>query len=152
MVERPMPMEEVPPVLPPDPWSETAAMMLVAVHPHGHEGPLEVSRTDTESTVTNGSCVEEDTREDLPTEEVAEGIHRELDLMKSFLVYQAVPRAEVTDHVWSTRCFYRSESAFCGETICKLPGRNCPQSHFWARGHESFVGHGSVEGPHRFVL
>ena len=36
------------------------------------------------------------------------GVNRELDLMKSFPVYQAVPRAEVTGKVWSTRwCHWR---------------------------------------------
>ena len=35
------------------------------------------------------------------------GVNRELDLMKSFPVYQAVPRVEVTGKVWSTRWCYR---------------------------------------------
>ena len=87
---RPMPMEEVPPVLPPtepphamDLSSETDAMMLAAVHPYGHEEPVEVSRTEFESTVREGSYVEEDTLEYLLTEKVVEGMNRELDLMKS---------------------------------------------------------------------
>ena len=73
MGERPTPMEEVPPLPPPaglpramDPPSETHAMMLAAVHSCGHEEPLEVSRTEFESTVRDGSHVE-DTLEDLPT-------------------------------------------------------------------------------------
>ena len=45
----------------------------------------------------------EDTLEELPLHEVVEGVNGELDLMKSFPVYQAVPRAEVTGKVWSTR-------------------------------------------------
>ena len=49
------------------------------------------------------------TLEDLLTEEVVEGINRELDLLKSFPVYQAVPRAEVTGKVWCTRWCYRSK-------------------------------------------
>ena len=96
-------MEEVPPLLPPaepqpvtDPSSETDAVMLAAVHQYGHEEPSEVSRTGFESTVREGSYVEEDTLEDLPTEDVVESMNREPDLMKGFPVYRAVPRAEVT--------------------------------------------------------
>ena len=80
--------------------------------------------------------------EELPLDEVAEGVNRELDLMKSFPVYQAVPRAEVTGKVWSTR--------WC-ETVRKFSGRKLLQSHSWARGHESVVSDGSVERPHHFV-
>ena len=81
--------------------------MLAAILPYGHEEPLETSRTLFESIVRDGFFFEEDTLEDLPTEEVAEGVNRELDLMKSFPVHQAVPRAEVTCKVWSTRWCYR---------------------------------------------
>ena len=45
--------------------------------------------------------IEEDTLEELPLDEVVEGVNRELDLMKSFPVFQAVPRAEVTGKAWS---------------------------------------------------
>ena len=45
--ERPMPVEEVPPLPPPaepphaiDPSSETDAIMLAARHPYGHEEPF----------------------------------------------------------------------------------------------------------------
>ena len=47
------------------------------------------------------------TLEDFPLDEVVEGVNLELDLMKSFPVHQAVPRAEVTSKVWSTRWCYR---------------------------------------------
>ena len=40
---------------------------------------------------------------------MVEGVNRELDLMNSFPVYQAVPRAEVTGKVWSTRWCYRKK-------------------------------------------
>ena len=114
MSEEPGPLGEVPPPLPPaEPppvlksSPETDARMLAAIHPYGHEEPSEISRTEFESIVRNGSYFDEDTLEDLPTEEVVEGVNRELDLMKSFPVYQAVPRSEVTGKVWSTRWCYR---------------------------------------------
>ena len=110
MSEEPGPLGEVPPPPPPaEPppvlksSPETDAMMLAAIHPYGHEEPLEISRTEFESIVRNGSYFDEDTLEDLPTEEVVEGVNRELDLMKSFPENQAVPRSEVTGKVWSTR-------------------------------------------------
>ena len=132
-------------------------MTLAAVHPYGHEEPLEISRTEFESFVRDGFYFEEDTLEELPLDEVVEGVNRELDLMKSFPVYQAVPRAEVTGKVWSTRWSYRrtgtktSESAFRGEKVRKFSGCKLLQSHSWARGHESVVSDGSVERPHHFV-
>ena len=39
----------------------------------------------------DGFYFEEDTLEELSVDEVVEGVNRELDLMKSFPVYQAVP-------------------------------------------------------------
>ena len=78
-------------------------MTLAAVHPYGHEEPLEISRTEFESFVRDGFYFEEDTLEKLHLDEVVEGVNRELDLMKSFPVYQA----EVTGKVWSTRWCYR---------------------------------------------
>ena len=51
----------------------------------------------------------EDTLEELHLDEVGEGVNRELDLMKSFPVYHAVPRAEVTGKVWSTHRCYRKK-------------------------------------------
>ena len=101
----PLPPAEQPPMLKTS--SETDAMMLAAIHPYGREEPLEISRTEFESIVRDGFSLEEDTLEDLPTEEVVVGVNRELDLMKGFPVYQAVPRAEVTGKVWSTRWCYR---------------------------------------------
>ena len=100
-VPPPPPPAEPPPVLRTS--EETDAMTFAAVHPYGHEEPLEISMSEFESIVRDGSYVEEDTLEDLPTGEVVESVHRELDLMKSFPMYQAVPRAEVTGKVWSTR-------------------------------------------------
>ena len=105
-------MEEVPPPPPPaEPppvlrtSDETDAMALAAVHPYGHEEPLETSRTEFESFV----YFEEITLEELLLE-VAECVNRELDLMKSFPVcQQALPRAEVTGKVWSTRWCYRKK-------------------------------------------
>ena len=73
MSEVPTPLEEVQP--PPSPGepppslktsSETDAMMLAAIHPYGHEEPLEISRTEFESIVRDGFYFEEDTLEDLP--------------------------------------------------------------------------------------
>ena len=89
----PPPPAEPPPVLRTS--DETDAMTLAAVHPYGHEEPLEISRTEFESFVRDGFYFEEDSFE--------------LDLMKSFPVYQAVPRAEVTGKVWSTRRCYRKK-------------------------------------------
>ena len=66
-----------------------------------------MSRTDFESTVREGSYGEEDTLEDFPTNEVVEGGNRELDVINSFLAYQAFPRVEVTGKVWSTRLCHR---------------------------------------------
>ena len=77
--------------------------------------------------------------------------------MKSFPVYQAVPRAEVTGKVWVHTMVLQekgtktSESAFRGETFRKFSGCKLLQSHSWARGHESVVSDGSVERPHHFV-
>ena len=62
-----------------------------------------------ESIVRDGFYFEEDTLEELHLDEVAEGVNRELDLMKSFPVYQAVPRAEATGKIWSTRWCYRKK-------------------------------------------
>ena len=47
------------------------------------------------------SYVVEDTLEILPTDEVAQGMHLELDLMDSFFVCEAAPRIEVVGKVWS---------------------------------------------------
>ena len=132
----PPPPAEPPPVLRTS--EETDAMTLAAVHPYGHEEPLEISQAECESFVRGVFYVEEDTLEELPLDEVVEGVNRELDRMKSFPVYQAVPRAEVTCKVWSTRW-------------CKFSGCKFLQSHSCARGHESVVSDGSVERPHHFV-
>ena len=85
-------MEEAPPLfplaVPPPEWknsSETDATVLAAVHPYGHEELVETSRTECESIVRDGFYLEEDTLEELPLDEVVEGVNRELDLMKSFL-------------------------------------------------------------------
>ena len=67
-------------------------MMLAAIHPEGHEEPLEISRTEFESIVRDGFYFEEDT---LEAEQVVEGMHRELDLMKSFPVYQVSGSPEI---------------------------------------------------------
>ena len=81
------------------------------------------------SFVTDCFYFEEDTLEELLFDEVVGGVNRELNLIKSFPVYQAVPRAELTGKVWSTRWCYRrkgpntSESAFRGETVRKFSGR-----------------------------
>ena len=96
MSEEPTLMLEVPPPPPPgEPppvlktSSETDAKMLAAIRPYGHEEPLEISRTEFESIVRDGFYF--DTLEELFRDEVVEGVNRELDLMKSFPVYQAVP-------------------------------------------------------------
>ena len=94
MSEVPTPPREVQPPPPPAEQplllktsSETDAMMLAAIDPYSHEEPLEISRTEFESIVSDGFHFEEDTLEDLRTEDVVEGVNRELDLMKSFPVY-----------------------------------------------------------------
>ena len=77
-------------------------MMVAAIHPHGHEEPLVISRTKFESIVRDGFYLEDDVGR-LSHRRSVEGVNRELDLMNIFPVYQAVPRAEVTGKVWSTR-------------------------------------------------
>ena len=79
MNEVPTPLEEVPPLPPrsePPPLlktsEETDAMMLVAVHPYGHEEPLEISRTEFEPLVRDGFYFEEDTLEELLLDEVVD--------------------------------------------------------------------------------
>ena len=74
-------MEEAPPPPPPAgpppvlrTSDETDAMTLAAVHPYGHEEPLEISRTEFESFVRDGFHFEEEPLEELP----------ELDLMRIF--------------------------------------------------------------------
>ena len=133
----PPPPAEPPPVLRTS--EETDAMTLAAVHPYGHEEPLEISRTEFESLVTGGSHFEEDTLEEVPLDEVVEGVNRELDLMKSFPVYQAVPRAEVTGKVWSTRWCYRVRARFVVRQFA-----NSLDEHFYSPT-------GPVERPHHFV-
>ena len=103
MSDAPTSMEEAslppPPAEPPPEQqgsTDTDAMVLAAVHPYGHEEPVETSRIEFESIVRYGFCFEEDTLEELHLDEVAEGVNRELDLMKSFPVHQAVPRTEAT--------------------------------------------------------
>ena len=105
----------------------------------------------------DGFYLEEDTLEELPLDEVVGGVNRELDLMKSFPVYLAVPRAEVTGKVWSTRWCYRKKgpkqvrARFVVRQFANSLDAKLLQSHSWARGHESVVSDGSVERPHHFV-
>ena len=150
----PPPPAEPPPVLRTS--DETDAMTLAAVHPYGHEEPLEISWTEFESFVRDGFYFEEDTLEELPLDEVVEGVNRELNLMKSFPVYQAVPRDEVTGKVWSTRRCYRRKGPkqvrarfVVGQFAYSL------DANFYSptRGLEvtSVVSDGSVERPHQFV-
>ena len=53
-----------------------------------------MSRDELEASVRAGSFVAEDTLEVLPTEQVVEGTHREVNLMKGFRVFEEVPRSE----------------------------------------------------------
>ena len=151
----PPPPAEPPPVVRTS--EETDAMMLAAVHPYGFGEPLETSRAEFEPYVRDGFYFEEDTLEELPLDEVVEGVNRELDLMKSFPVYQAVPRAEVTGKVWSTRWCYRRKgfkqvrARFVVRQFANFLDAKLLQSHSWARGHESVVIDGSGERPHHFV-
>ena len=118
---------------------------------------METNRTEFESIVRDGFFSEEDTLEGLPLDEMVEGVNRELDLMKSFPVYEAVTRVEATGKIWSTRWCYRrkgtqpSESVLRGKTVRKIPGCKLLQSHTWSGGHESPAGSGSGDGPHTFV-
>ena len=57
-------------------------MVLAAVHPCGHEEPVETSRIEFESIVRDGFYFEEDTLEELHLDEVVEGVNREVDLME----------------------------------------------------------------------
>ena len=152
-----MPMEEVPPLPPPadpppaiDPSSETVAMMLAPIHSYGHKEPVEVCRAEFESTVR-------DALEDFPTEEVVEDMTRELDMVKSFPMYQTLPQAEAPGTVWSGRwCCRREEPQASESSVCSAAIRNLSwccflQFHSWARGHESFVCHCSVERHHCLV-
>ena len=113
--------------------SKADAMMLAAIHPCGQEQPLEISRNKVDSVVRDLSHFEEHTLDDLPIEKSGGRVHRELDLMRSFLVHQAVPQAQLTGKVWSTRCCCRrrglqaSETALCGEAVC----------NFWTQISES---------------
>ena len=114
MSDEPIPLEEVQPPPPPgEPppllknSSETDATMLAAIHPYRHEEPLDISRTEFGSIVRDGFYFEEDTLEELALGEVVEGVNRELDLMKRFPVYHAVPRSEATGKIWSTRWCHR---------------------------------------------
>ena len=148
----PPPLAEPPPVLRTS--EEADAMTLAAVQPYGHEELLEISQTEFESFVRDGFYFEEDTLEELPLD-VVEGVNHELYLMKSFPMYQAVPRADwqslVHTMVLQEKGTQTSESAFRGETVRKFSGCKLLQSHSWARGHESVVSDGSVERPHHFV-
>ena len=78
----PPPPAEPPPVLRTS--EETDAMTPAAVHPYGHQEPLEISWTEFESIVRGGFYFDEDTLEELHFDAVVEGVNRELDLMKSF--------------------------------------------------------------------
>ena len=59
-------------------------MMIAAVHPYGHEEPLEISRTEFESFVRDGFHFEEDTLEEHPLDEMVEGVNRELECIRQF--------------------------------------------------------------------
>ena len=128
----PPPPAEPPPVLRTS--DETDAMTLAAVHPYGHEEPLEISRTEFESFVRDGFYFEEDSFE--------------LDLMKSFPVYQAVPRAEVTGKVWSTRWCYRKKGP--KQVRARFVVRHFANSlcaNLCNSTHQSVVSQASVERP-----
>ena len=73
-VQPPPPPSEPPPLLKTS--DETDAMVLAAVHPFGHEDPLEISRTEFESIVRDGFYFEEDTLEELRLDELVEGVNR----------------------------------------------------------------------------
>ena len=73
-----------------------------------------------------------------------ERTHRELDLMKSFLVHQAVPRAGLTVEVWSTqRWHWRKGSK-------SVRPRVVVDSSVYSPTRSREFG-GSVEQPHHFV-
>ena len=50
-----------------------AEVQSTALHPYGHEDPLEISRIEFESIVRDGFNFEEDTLEDIPTDDLVEG-------------------------------------------------------------------------------
>ena len=83
-------------------------------------------------------------------------MNRELDLMKSFPVYQAVPRAEVTRKVWSTRwCCKRKgpkqvKARFGVRQFATSVDAKFLQFHSWARGQKSVVSNSCVARPYHF--
>ena len=58
--------------------------MLAAVHLYGHEEHQEINWTEFESFVRDGFFFEEDTLEELPLDEVVDGVNRELRLDEKF--------------------------------------------------------------------
>ena len=105
----------------------------------------------------DGFYFEEDTLEELPLDEVIEGVHRELDFMKSFPVYQAVLRAEAVGKCWSPRWCYKStgrkhvRARFVVRQFANSLDANFYTPHSWSRGHKSPDGDGSDKGPHHRV-
>ena len=63
-------------------------MTLPAVHPYGHEEPLEISRTEFESFVRDGFYFEEDMLEKLLLNEVVEGVKGPKQVRARFVVGQ----------------------------------------------------------------
>ena len=107
---------------------------MIAEHQYGHEEPHEVSR---DAAVRAGSCVKEKTRKkSFPPSTWSEGMHRELDFMKSFPVYEAVASADATSKIWSTRWCHRrkgSRGAISrrGAAVRNAAGQLFLQSHAW---------------------
>ena len=102
------------------------AMMLAAVHPYGHEEPLEISRTEFESLVRNGFYFEEDTLEELSLDEVFRNCGQTADqfirksqntFFKYIFITEKLPPAR------KAKCLFYSPEI-------KIHGRRCPQVVF----------------------
>ena len=119
---------------------------------------METSRIEFESIVRDGFYLEADTLEELPLDEVVEGVNRELNLMKSFPVYQAVPRGEATGKIWSTRWCYRRKgpkqvrARFVVRQFANSPDANFYSPTLGLEGHESMLAMALSKETHNFVL
>ena len=98
--------------------------MLTRAHPYRHQEPREVSREEFESRVREGSCVEEDTLEELPTEEVVSGSSASRGDWQS-LIHTLVSqegrdssmRCDSSEHLWMqlstvTLCVWSSRESY----------------------------------------
>lgn len=86
---------------------EVSALLLAAVCPYGHEELRAMDKEAFLDGLADDKYFEEDSGQPLPVEEVRAGVDRELELMTSFPVFEAVRRSSATSRVWSTRWCHR---------------------------------------------